>query len=221
MRPREGAHEDGREQAHVAGQADELDAVLPQQADQLGVELLARPAAVVAEGRRDSRARARARGRAPPRHSRTTSDDLAAELAALLRVDQGLQVRAPAADEDADVFVVGSLEDDPEPRDDRADDEARLAPPLERVLDVVQVLGETTTTMPMPMLKVRYISSSGTAPPFWISRKSGGTCQEPRRSRAPRPSGSTRGMLPGKPPPVMWASARTLSRSRSGSRAAR
>src|SRR3970040_122143 len=54
-----------------------------------------------------------------------------------------------------------------------------------------------------------------------MTRKSGGTAQESAPTRAPRPSGSTRGMFPGKPPPVMWQSARTLSRSRSGSPGAR
>ena len=39
-----------------------------------------------------------------------------------------------------------------------------------------------------------------------MSRMTDGTGQRPGSSRAPRPAGSARGTLPGRPPPVMWAS---------------
>ena len=64
-------------------------------------------------------------------------------------------------------------------------------------------------------------AAAGTFPPRWMSWNSAGGVQAPVRIRAPRPAGSTRGTLPGKPPPVMWARAAILPRSRSGSRAER
>ena len=47
------------------------------------------------------------------------------------------------------------------------------------------------------MLKVRNISSSATRPPRGIRRKSGGTSQDPRRTRAPRPAGQHPGDVAG------------------------
>ena len=64
---------------------------------------------------------------------------------------------------------------------------------------------DTTSTSPMPILNVRYISVSGTLPHFWIRSKMGGGVQL-RRSMAARAScGSTRGVLSYNPPPVMCA----------------
>ena len=54
MRPAKAADESGREQAHVPGQAHEVDRVLAQEGQELGVVILARPAPVVAEERRDA-----------------------------------------------------------------------------------------------------------------------------------------------------------------------
>ena len=65
--------------------------------------------------------------------------------------------------------------------------------------------GATTMTNPTPMLKTRIISRSSTGPLAAMSLKIGGTGQELRLMRTVRPGGMTRGRLPGRPPPVMWA----------------
>ena len=72
----------------------------------------------------------------------------------------------------------------------------------------------TTTTMPMPRLNTRAISSSLTSPRRWISSKIRGGSQARRRATASTPPGSTRTRFPCSPPPVMWATAWT-STSRS------
>ena len=62
--------------------------------------------------------------------------------------------------------------------------------------------------MPMPQLKVRSISAGATPPASASQREDRrhGDRGEVDRG-ADSPSGSTRGILSGKPPPVMWASA--------------
>ena len=67
--------------------------------------------------------------------------------------------------------------------------------------------GAATTTMPMPQLKVRSISDSATPPTSDSQPKTGGGMIASRSMLMPTPSGSTRGRLSGKPPPVMWARA--------------
>ena len=67
----------------------------------------------------------------------------------------------------------------------------------------------TTAIMPMPQLKVRSISGSAMPPVAASQRNTGGTGTLARSMRTPSRFGSTRGMLSGKPPPVMWASALT------------
>ena len=79
----------------------------------------------------------------------------------------------------------------------------------------------TTTIMPMPQLKVRSISASATPPVCASQPNTGGTGDRVEvDARRRRRSGSTRGMLSGKPPPVMWASALMPRRSRGSRRAA-
>ena len=63
--------------------------------------------------------------------------------------------------------------------------------------------------MPMPQLKVRSISGSAIPPVAASHWNTGSTGTFARSMRAPRPFGSTRGMLSGNPPPVMCASALT------------
>ncbi len=60
------------------------------------------------------------------------------------------------------------------------------------------------TIMPMPQLKVRSISDSATPPVRASHAKTGGTGIAPRSRLTPVPAPRTRGMLSGKPPPVMW-----------------
>ena len=65
----------------------------------------------------------------------------------------------------------------------------------------------TTTTMPMPLLKVRFISKSEMAAVCCSQANSSVCGQLPFLRWAAIPPGSTRGMFSSKPPPVMWASA--------------
>ena len=67
----------------------------------------------------------------------------------------------------------------------------------------------TTQTIPMPQLKVRFISSAVIPPDCAIHLKISGTCQLLASRVTPKPSGRTLGMFSVKPPPVMWASAWT------------
>src|SRR6185436_14764299 len=65
--------------------------------------------------------------------------------------------------------------------------------------------GATTTTMPMPQLKVRYISADVMRPVAASHSNTGSLAQLLRSSTTSRPSGNTRGMLSVSPPPVMCA----------------
>ena len=59
--------------------------------------------------------------------------------------------------------------------------------------------------MPIPMLRARRRSYSGTRPDSPSQRKIAGTRQAVRVTRAAVPGGNTRGRLSVMPPPVMWA----------------
>ena len=71
----------------------------------------------------------------------------------------------------------------------------------------------TTTTKPTPRLKVRRISASST-PALRDEVEDRRALPRRRRGAAPRPSGRTRGRLPGRPPPVMWLIACTSTPAR-------
>ena len=64
---------------------------------------------------------------------------------------------------------------------------------------------DTTRAMPMPQLNTRSISSGATCPACASQGNTGGIVQALPSSTAVTPAGSTRGRLPGRPPPVMWA----------------
>ena len=146
IRPGEGAHEDGREQAHEAGEADEVDAGAPAGSPR---SRRRRPRASGRGGRgrrRGSRPCGRARGRRrPPTFETTTaisppsSPRRAASMSACRFEPRPLTrtptfftgVRAPPA--------ASLVPGDARALADGADHEARLPAPLERVLDVVEV----------------------------------------------------------------------------------
>eukprot|EP00302_Diacronema_sp_CCMP2436_P021670 CAMPEP_0179969240 /NCGR_PEP_ID=MMETSP0983-20121128/34426_1 /TAXON_ID=483367 /ORGANISM="non described non described, Strain CCMP 2436" /LENGTH=91 /DNA_ID=CAMNT_0021883359 /DNA_START=352 /DNA_END=627 /DNA_ORIENTATION=+ len=64
---------------------------------------------------------------------------------------------------------------------------------------------ETTSTMPMPQLKVRASSLASRRPVLASQAKTGGSSHDVRSSSAERASGRTRGRLSTSPPPVMCA----------------
>src|SRR5712691_5798987 len=73
----------------------------------------------------------------------------------------------------------------------------------------------TTTAMPMPQLNTRCISASATLPSRCSHSKTAGRGQEAFPMTALVSSGRMRGILPIRPPPVMWARPLTGSESRS------
>ena len=140
----EGADEDGREEAHEAGEADEVDlraragsrrarrrsprACWPRWSRKTaGMPACAR--ALEAEGR-PRRSRRRRRSRRPARPA-------AAASMRACRFEPRPLTRTPS------LFSrrAAHSQETPEPATTRADHEARLAAPLERVLDLVQVAG--------------------------------------------------------------------------------
>ena len=78
-------------------------------------------------------------------------------------------------------------------------------------MDVSTSALRTTTTMPMPMLKTRYISSRSTLPAFWMNWNTSGTVQPARSNTASTVPGNTRGTLSGNPPPVICAMPRIFT----------
>src|SRR5436309_1955441 len=105
------------------------------------------------------------------------------------RVEQRLQVRPLAADEDADHRISPMTS----------------SPPASAA--------GTTAQKPMPRLKTCRSSASSTCRAS--QSKTAGRSQAPQSISAWRPSGSTRERLPRMPPPVTFASARTSARPRS------
>ena len=67
--------------------------------------------------------------------------------------------------------------------------------------------GAATTTMPMPQLKVRAMSSAARRRPSSASGTPAAASSSRRRCRPADPSGSTRGMFSIRPPPVICARA--------------
>src|SRR5665811_1318215 len=77
---------------------------------------------------------------------------------------------------------------------------------LESVLSTA--LDGTTATIPSPPLNVDLSSASDRPPSAPMSRIIDGIGHAAGLTRAASPSGSTRGTLPGSPPPVMWETPR-------------
>src|ERR687891_1354380 len=115
-------------------------------------------------------------------------------------VDHGLQARAAPRDEDADHRSVQATPSIP-----------CSSRPITRKPALAASSAGTTAQYPMPRLKTRRCSSSGT-PCSSSHAYTGGRSQLPASRTAPSPAGRTRGRLPGMPPPVTWASARTSRR---------
>ena len=91
-------------------------------------------------------------------------------------------------------------------RVDRADDRRAPDPPSCTSLRTAGASSAPTTRIrPMPMLKVRSMSVSGTSPARCSQANSGGTRHAERSTVAWLPAGSTRGRFSVMPPPVMWA----------------
>ena len=92
------------------------------------------------------------------------------------------------------------------PRLDAAESDARVSP-CAAATPRAAAASATTSAMPMPQLNTRSISSAATPPVRASQANTGGSRQQAASSTATVPSGSTRGRLPGRPPPVMCAAA--------------
>ena len=103
---------------------------------------------------------------------------------------------------DADTFAAAG-------RDDLADAPVRQAEAIEFAFDRGAPSADTTSTKPMPQLKVRHISSFATAPSRCSQSNTGGSTIAEASISRPSPSGTTRMMFSVRPPPVMWAMAWT------------
>src|ERR687887_1353069 len=172
-----------REQGHVTGEDDEVNTPELEPVRELAVACLTVGVAVQLEdaGRDPGGRRALER-----RHAGLVGRDCRNRQAG---VDQRLQVRAPAGDEDAD---------------------HRSSP----MTSVPTGASGTTAHMPIPTLKTR-LSSSSSTPRSVSQANTGGRSQLSQSMRASTPAGSTRDTLPRMPPPVTCASARTSAWVRS------
>ena len=151
-------------------------------------------------------ARARSRPPASARFEMTTAIRRR-EPTFLDGVDQGLEIAAPARDEDADRRMSIHAYTTPSPP-------ARISPmrtapgspvPSQRVDQFASRSGAQARMRPIPMLKVRSMSASGTLPVCCSQLKIAGTCHAERSIAACVPAGSMRGRLSVIPPPVMCA----------------
>src|SRR5690348_4537767 len=207
-----GVDESAPEDAHEAGEADELDACLLERAVERRVEgVTIGEVAVSNDPRRDLGAR-RALEALSIGAIGNHQDDLGRIVAHRARVDQRLKVGAAAGDQHAG----------PQPGHARSVlTRWALASPAPLTMWPIQwtrspawvrtratastCAGATTATMPMPQLNVRAISARA-MPAVCVSQaKTGGSVQVAASISAARPSGSTRGMFSTKPPPVICA----------------
>src|SRR5262249_54423954 len=127
-----------------------------------------------------------------------------AELVARLSVEERLEVAAPPGDEDGDPLHRRKRTAGPSPR--ATTWPTIHASPSSRSSASASA-GATKATMPSPRLNVRSMSASSTPASRFTIVKIGGSNQLRRSSSTASSSGSARGTLSTRPPPVMWASA--------------
>ena len=212
---REGVEQDVGQQAHEAREDDALDAPRAERVDHGGVERA--PIGVAPCGRRRRpRRRPLARGRAPGAgHVRDDDGDPRVEAPrarwrrgwpagssrcrrrgrrARSRAGHSTRSSNGRSGRDAHDLAHARSAPRPAPRARRA-----RAPP-----------SAAATTKTKPDAGVERAPHLGLldAPPRWMRSKTGARGQR-ASMRRPRPSGRTRGRLPGRPPPVMWLIART------------
>ena len=221
-------HERRAEQPHETGQADQLHVARAQVVDQDGfVGLAGGPALVVAHDRLDA---GQSRALEAERVGAIRDDDGEARVEPSVAdgVDDGLEVGPPARDEHSDVACHVS----PLPAAVRYREPYTTpgSPSMIRPIRCTRVSpapcsiavtrdsssAAQPTIMPIPMLKVRYMSSSGTLPARWRKRKTALGVQADVSTSAAVPGGRMRGRFSVMPPPVMCASPLTSPASRSG-----
>src|SRR6185369_12500727 len=140
--------------------------------------------------------------------------DAGIDLTRLDLVDDGLQVGAVARNEhpEFDRLPVGHYPSTSSTHS-HPSGQAPISPmihafsprPLSRSTTSSASPAATASTMPIPMLKVRYISSRSTLPASARRPKSAGRSHLEMPMVARHPGGSTRGTFSSRPPPVMWA----------------
>src|ERR1051325_2648972 len=219
---RVGAQEAGREQAHEAGEAHPLDAVLAESGDDR--RLVRGSIGEVAPGQA-ARRQTELAGACDPRRLRHVAHyhrDPRRQLVAIHGRVQRDEVAAAAGEQYADArngacAVVARASGALRPRHDSTystpGSPATTSPSSKPGLPALakcastssRASAATTSTMPTPRLNTRLISSSAMLPASPSSRNSGGTVQLATRMRARHPAGRLRGTLSVSPPPVTCA----------------
>src|SRR6476619_5999197 len=198
-------------QPQEARVAEKLDARLVERRIKRGVEGFARGEVLVVDGERRDERCFRAQQSLRLRHIGNDEHDLGWIVALLAGIDQGLQVRAPARDENADAFLFGHRVRLPMKRTPcwswRRSRRPRCQgrPPASRkqASTASALVRATTITMPTPQLNVLSISASSSAASACSQRNAGSRSKERRLISAASEAGSTRGMFSVKPPPVI------------------
>src|SRR4249920_211841 len=188
--PREPVEERGRKDPHVAGQHDDLGAVLVEEVRGLGGVGRGDHRDAGPLGPADS-------GRLGPARDDAGDVDVGG-------VDQRLEIRALARDEDADL----QRRVTPSPSITLPATNPGVPPRSSAVSATSTDSGTTTQAKPRPMLKTRHISSFST-PSEASQPNTGWRSHAPVSISAARPAGNWRARLPGMPPPVMCAMPRT------------
>src|SRR5215211_79236 len=205
-----------RQDAHEAGTAEELDAMRQKLPIERALEGLALRISLVVDdcgcnpggGRPCEAFRFR-----PVRDRQGDFGRIARRLGGL---DQRRHVRAAAGNEDGDAALSGRRQcqilNPPVVRTGSRSGAAMTSPMRTGFSPAAPNASATCSSsavptmaiMPMPQLKVRSISAAATPPVLASQPNTGGTGIASRSSCTPTPFGRTRGILSGKPPPVMW-----------------
>src|ERR1019366_7031414 len=210
---REGVEQRRRQEAHEPREHHELDASRPEDGDDRRVEVGPAGEGVVVEHDGLDAGVASTLERPRPGHVRDHDRDPRVEPLPANRVENGLEVRPAARDEDAQNDHAGHSTRSSNGRSGgtvTTRPSTNGASPAARSTSTARAAAPagTTKTNPTPTLNVRRISASST-PPACFTRSKIGARAHACSTRSPRPSGRTRGRFPGIPPPVTWLIART------------
>src|SRR5215204_6296140 len=219
-----------RQDAHEAGKAEELDAMRQKLLVERTLEGLALRIGLVVDDRGCDPGGRRPREAFRVRPVRDHQRDLGRVVGRLGGLDQRRHVGTAAGNEDGDAALSGRRQCQilnlPVVRTGSPSGPAMtspmrtgFSPPATNASATCSSSAvPTMAIMPMPQLKVRSISASATPPVFASQPNTGGTGVASRSRCTPTPFGRTRGILSGKPPPVMWTSPLTAPVARMAAR---
>src|SRR5215218_7439802 len=219
-----------RQDAHEAGKAEELDAMRQKLSVERALQSLALRIDLVVDDRGCDPGGRRPREAFRVRPVRDHQRVLGRVLRRLGGLYQRRHVRAAAGNEDGDTALSGRRQcqilKPPVVRTGSPSGAATTSPMRTGFCPAATNAAATCSSsavptmaiMPMPQLKVRSISAAATPPVLASQPNTGGTGIASRSSCTPTPFGRTRGILSGKPPPVMWTSPLTAPVARMAAR---